>query len=166
MPIKDHLKLALIAIGVPVAILSVVFWATPIPNQPKENFPTEEFVPKTIETRRGSERKGADYFELWLTSPSDKSFFFRDPESPPVDLLRGQIPATKKLRVRFWPSHEGNVLLEIVRADNEEVILSFEERMESFSSRRRVVSVVAGVWFVIFAGIWFAMSRVKIPSSS
>ncbi len=162
MPIKDHLKLALIAIGVPVAILSVVFWATPIPNQPKENFPTEEFVPKTIETRRGRERKGADYFELWLTSPSDKSFFFRDPESAPVELVWGRIPATQKLRVRFWPSHEGNVLLEIVRTDTEEAILSFDERIEAFKGRQRLVRLVAGLWFLVFAGIWWAMSRVKV----
>jgi len=166
MPIKDHLKLALIAVGVPLLILSVVFWATPIPNQPKENYPTEEFVPKTIETRQGKERKGANFFELWLTSPSGSTFFFRDPNAAPVEHLLGRTPGGQKLKVRFWPSPEGNVLLEIVRAANEEVILSFEERMESFRFRQRVVSVVALLWFVIFAGIWFAMARVTIPSPS
>ncbi len=165
MPIKDHLKLALIAVGIPVAILSVVFWATPLPNQPKESFQTEEFVPKTIETRQGRERKGADYFELWLTSPSDKTFFFRNPESAPVELVWGRIPATQKLRLRFWPSHEGNVLLEIVRTDTEEVILSFDERMEAFASKQRLVSLVAGLWFLIFTGIWIALAKIDVKPS-
>lgn len=166
MPIKDHLKLALIAIGVPLTIVTVVYWATPVPNQPKESFPAEEFVPKTIETKEAKARKGADYFEFWLRSPSGKTYFFRDPESGPVERLRGLMPAGQSLRVRSWPSPEGNVLMEMIHADTDEVVLSFEERMETFTHRQRVVSVVAVVWLLAFTGFWIVLSRVKIAPAS
>jgi hypothetical protein len=166
MPIKDHLKLALIALGVPVAIILVALLALPIPNQPKENFPSDEFVPKTIETKENKDRKGRNYFELWLTSPSDKKYFFRDPESVPIENLSTKLPAGKLLKVRSWPSPEGNILLEIVRTDNREVILSFEERMHAFAFRQRFIGLVAGVWFLVFSGVWIALARVEVHSKS
>jgi len=166
MPIKDHLKLALIAIGVPLAIVAVVYWATPVPNQPKESFPVEEFVPKTIETKEAKARKGAGYFEFWLRSPSSKTYFFRDPEPGPVERLQALMPAGQSLRVRSWPSPEGNVLMEIIRADTDEVVLSFEERMETFTHRQRLVSVVAFVWLLIFTGFWIVLSRVNTAPAS
>ena len=166
MPIKDHLKLALIALGVPVAIILVALLALPIPNQPKENFPSDEFVPKTIETKENKDRKGRNYFELWLTSPSDKKYFFRDPESVPIENLSTKLPAGKLLKVRSWPSPEGNILLEIVRTDTREVILSFKERMHAFAFRQRFIGLVAGVWFLVFSGVWIALARVEVHSKS
>ena len=165
MPIKDHFKLALLALGVPVVLVLIAFLALPVPNQPKENFPSDEFIPKAVETKEGKDRKGSDYFELWVTSPSDKKYLFRDPEPAPVKNLSTRLPLGKLLKVRSWPSREGTILLEIVRTDTGEVILSFEERMDAFASRQRFIGLVAGVWLLVFLGIWIALAKVTLPST-
>jgi hypothetical protein len=37
--------------------------------------------------------------------------------------------------------------------------------MEAFASKQRLVSLVAGLWFLIFAAIWIALAKIDVRPS-
>ncbi len=162
MPLKDHLKIGILALCLPAIIVVVVHLATPDPKASKESFPVSEFLPARVGVIQKKERKGKDYFELWVHAPDGRSFFFRSPESEPVTSVRKSIHDGNKLQVRYMTTSEGNVLVELLDSQDKKPLISFENVMAEYAGRRRLVHIIAGVWSALGAGLWFVLARTDV----
>lgn len=143
-------KVAILAWGVPLANVVVALFFTPDPNRKLESFPSKTFVPTEIRMSEGSGRRNSIFYEVRLHSPDGDSFYLKDPAREPIAELDGRIPRDVPLKIVYSPKEEGNVLMAIDRQSGDgEPILSFENVMAEYASRRRLVYTIAGVWFVV-----------------
>lgn len=157
MSLKDNLKILMIAWGIPMLIVITGVLATPSPHLSREAFPLAEFTPAGVEIVTKKDRKGRDSFELWLKNPSGEAYFIRNPEPEPIHDLSKKVPRETPLKVRYDPRMEGNVLMEIAAVSSADSILSFDEVMKEYASRRRLVCIIAGIWFVIGSLAWIGL---------
>ncbi|HEY1048846.1 MAG TPA: hypothetical protein VGE39_03795 [Prosthecobacter sp.] len=160
MKFGDTLKILILAWACPVVLVVIIHLFTPDPKQPKGSFPSITFVPSSIQVVEKKESRGADYFELWLHHPDGRSYFHRDPNPEPISTLKKKIPLGASLKTIYSPTQEGNVLLEIQTADIEdEPALSFDTKMGEYAFKRRVVNILAGVWFTLGTLFFMAARR-------
>jgi hypothetical protein len=161
------LKVALLAWGVPLIVVTVAWWATPDPDRAIETFATATFVPKEIKVIRKQERKNSDFFELWLIHTDGSVYFRREPDPERLRALADALPKTEPLRVVYETDSEGNVILEIARADgSQKPYLAFEGVMAEYAARRRLVAIIAGIWFILGTGCLVPLWRTRIAIGS
>lgn len=150
------IKGLIFAYGIPLMLIVMSRMLPPDLSRPKGDFPSEVFTPTRIAMHEKRGARGSDHFEVTLDHPQGHRYFHRDPDPEPIAELHGRIPRDTPLKVVYSPSWEGNVLLEISRANaKDEPILSFEEVMAEHVFRRRVISIIAGIWFLFGNGILF-----------
>ena len=150
---------------VPIVIVAVTLWITPDPNRPKEEFAAVNFEPTEIKIFSGRARKGADFFELRLVHPEGSIYFFRDPNPEPVQRVADIIPQGEALRVVYLPGAEGNAILEIApEANSGKPYIAFGDVMAQYAERRRVVAVVAGLWFILGNAVLVLLWRKRSSS--
>jgi hypothetical protein len=167
MKTKRIIKGVIFAWGIPLAIVITAWVFTPDPNRPKDSFPSQVFTPSRVMTKEKQMPRGSDHFELWLHHPEGAGFFHRSPEPEPIIELYRRIPQDAPLKVVYSPTVEGNVVMEICLGEAEEKpILSFTEVMAEYSSRRRLIYIVAGLWFTLGNLILYALWRSGITESS
>jgi hypothetical protein len=148
---KNVLKAILAAWALPLAIIVTVLLLSPDPNRPIDSFQSAVFQPSEISTKRKLGSKRSDHFELWLHAPSGDSFFFRNPNEQPIADLSQRIPRDTPLKVVYSPTRDGNELMQIsLPGATEKPILAFEDVMAEYSSRRRLVYIIAAIWFIGF----------------
>jgi immunity protein 27 of polymorphic toxin system len=146
MKAKRIIKGVIFAWGIPLVIIITPWLSFPDLNRPKDSFPSQVFTPSRVMTKEKQDLRGSDHFELWLHHPEGPRFFHRNPEPEPIIELYRRIPQDAPLKVVYRPTVEGNVLMEISIADAEaKPILSITEAMAEYSSRRRLIYVVAGI---------------------
>lgn len=161
MRLFDHLKVCLIAWGVPLLITAVAHLVPPHAWQSKEDFPTVAFTPSSIEVEQKKGGRGADYFELWLKNPNGDAYYFRDPDLSPVASLDQQIPRQTKLQIRFAETVDGKALVEINVPTQGTTILSLEKVMSEQASRRRSVHMIATIWLGLGTALWVVVARIN-----
>ncbi len=167
--IKMHLptliKYLLLAWGLPIAIVFVVRAFTPDPGAARGDFSRQSFKPARawIADERGT--KGSDHFELRIENPEGEIFYRRDPEREPVEELYGRFATTDEISILYSSSRtDGNMLMEVVAEGglSPMTILSFDEVMEEYGSRRRFVYGVAAVWWCLANLFSFALWKVDV----
>lgn len=160
MRLRNFLLYLVLAWGVPVILVLIATTFTPQPGKARSEFRSAQFKPARVWVESKTERRGADYFELRIASPEGEIYFHRDPEPEPIAELESRFPDDAEVIVLYAPGIEGNVIMEIAPAGGppSPQILSFESVMAEYSSRRRTIYIVAGVWYVLanlFAcGLW------------
>ncbi len=166
MQIPTFIRYLVLAWGIPIAIVLFVRAFTPPPNQDRTNFSRQSFKPARVWVVEKSGTKGSDYFELRIESPKGEEFFHRAPLREPVLNLERRFPRNTEVDILYSPELEGNVLMEIVATHPESAVtvLSFDEIMREYASRRQVVYIVAGVWCVFVNLLSFALWKVKISN--
>ena len=164
---KSIISCLICAWGVPLAIVIVVRMFTPDPNRPKDTFLAVVLTPNDIRMEEKRGRKNSNHFEVWLHSPNGDKYFPRDPNPDPVTDLYHRIPQGVPLNVIYNPTNEGNVIMEISLPESKDKpLLAFADVMAEYSTRRRVVYIVAGLWFtlgtLVLGGLW----KVSVKTAS
>ena len=163
MHIPTFIKYLVLAWGVPIMIVFVVCAFSPNPNLTKAAFSQQVFRPARVWVDEKHGRNNSDHFELRIQNPRGDEFFHRDPEREPIFDLYSRFPKDTEIKILFSPGAEGNVLLEITPANSPSApVLSFESVMEEYASRRRVVYIVAAVWWGITNLLAFALWKVDV----
>ena len=159
--IPPFLKYLILAWGLPIGIVALVWAVPPYAFQSRDDFSRQTFVPARVWVAEKRERKGADYFELRIENPEGEVFVHRDPEPGPIMELRSKFPTDTPITVRYVSTTlDGNVLVEVTSADA--TILDFDDVMAEYASRRRFVSMTAGIWCVLANLIALILWKVDI----
>lgn len=162
MHIPSLIKYAVLAWGVPILIVVVVRVFTPDPSLTRTEFSQLAFKPVRVWVTEKKGRKNSDYFELRMQNPNGEEFFYRDPEREPILDLYGRLPKDVDIKILFSPGAEGNVLMEVAAINPLSApVLAFESVMDKYSSRRRVVYIVAAVWCCIANFLAYALWKVN-----
>jgi hypothetical protein len=167
MHLPTFLKYLAVAWGVPVAILLVVILSTPGPNQNRSDFQKKTFTPARIWVSGIRGTKGSDYFELRIQSPEGDVFFHRDPDRKPISDLEHKLPKDSEVDVLYASTGEGNIVMEITSgsAPSSPPVLSFESVMAEYGARRKLVYIVAAIWWVLANLLSYALWKVPLPQT-
>lgn len=164
MHLPSLIKYLVFAWGGPVMIVLLVRALTPDPSQSRSDFPSKTFKPSRVWVAEEREARGADFFELRIESPEGAVFFHRDPDRDPIVELDRRFPKDSEVTVLYNPDAEGNALLEIasVGTSSSTPVLSFDSIMNEYASRRRVVYIVAAVWWTFANLLSYALWKVDV----
>jgi len=159
MHLPTALKYLLIAWVLPLVMVGIGIVATPDASRPREEFAFASFHPARVWIAESKDRKGADSFELRIQSPEGTEYFIRQPERGPIEALYRKVPRDEIVGIRYASKVNGNVLVEILGASGVpgEEILSFDTAMAEYATRRRVIFIVAAVWWGLANLIAFAL---------
>ncbi|MCW1925798.1 hypothetical protein OKA05_24785 [Luteolibacter arcticus] len=144
-------KYLLVAWMLPVGIVVIARTFSPDPGQSRSDFQSATFTPARIWTTEHQGTRRSDYFELRVQSPAGEFFFHRDPNPEPIQQLGARIPRDRPLALLYQSGHEGNVLMEIADGSPgaSTSFLSFSDIMAEYAARRRLVYIVAAIWFTL-----------------
>ncbi|WFB37042.1 hypothetical protein P3T73_04620 [Kiritimatiellota bacterium B12222] len=167
MQISALLKYFVLAWGVPVLMAFVVRVSTPDPKQERGSFLQQSFIPTCVGIAEQKGTKRSEYFELRVESPKGERFYYRSPNRVTIEALERKFPKGVEVDVLYAPGGEGHSLMELLAKDSDVtfVVLSYEEVMDEYASRRRVVYMVAMVWCLLANLLAYALWKVDISES-
>ncbi len=158
---KQILKAAILAWGLPLGMLSVFFIAGVDPSRSTDSFSRSTFKPVKKEIIKGesSGRFGSsDHFELWLEAPDHSRYFIRDPEPEPIDRYYSSIP-DEELTVIYDTYLEGDRILSVTVTASGATPIAFAKTMAGEKSKIRLVLLFALIFSVIgHVFLWFAIA--------
>lgn len=163
MHLPTFLKYLALAWGLPLVIIATSRFASPDPDQKRSDFPSRTFKPARVWVAGEKGTKGSDFFELRIESPDGTVYFHRDPDPGPVAELDRKLPRETEVTVLYQPGLEGNLLMEIAAAGAASPVLSFDAIMAEYASRRRLVGIVAAVWWTLANLFAFALWKFGVP---
>jgi hypothetical protein len=163
MHLPTFLKYLALAWGLPLVIIATSRFASPDPDQKRSDFPGKTFKPARVWVVGKKGTKGSDHFELRIESPDGAVYFHRDPNPEPVAELDRKFPRDTEVTVLYQAGLEGNVLMEIAAAGAASPVLSFDDIMAEYASRRRLVGIVAAVWWILANLFAFALWKFGVP---
>lgn len=147
MSARDFIQTALVAWGLPALLVGIARFATPDPDGKPADFPSAVLATPHITTSKHGRRL--------KISEAGQQFHFQKPDRDTIMELSGRIPEQTALRVIYYPTIEGNVLLDVRAMEGAGVpYLDFNTTMGEYAKRRRLVYVVAGIWFVLWSPLF------------
>lgn len=161
MQIPTFIKYLVIAWGVPIAMIVIALTSIPSSNLSRDDLSQQSFTPAQVSVVEKKGTKGANHFELQIVNPKGEEFFIRRPNREPIVEINNRLPVDTPITVLYSFSElEGNVLMEIV--SEESAILSFDEVMAEYASRRQFLYLVAAIWWGVMNLIalwWFRVLK-------
>lgn len=142
---KHIIKSALLAWGLPLGMLGVIYYFGLDSSRSLDSFNRSRFKPvkKEIVTCTNSGRSGSsDYFELWLEAPDHSRYFIRDPKLEPIDRYYRNIP-DGELIVSYKTVHEGDRIVNVMVAATGDTPIAFTDIMTGERPKKRLVWLFA-----------------------